>query len=412
VQIQQREDEQQQQKQKQSPPPQQMLTLRYDYTNLDRISGLAKQFETMQSDCSPSKRTALFWFRNTAGLGSDLHLYSMALCNALQRNNVRLRSIGNWTWRDEEQCNTNDNKVTIDHTIVTATSNHHIIYGESPMQCYFPQSDLICPDPKQRNGIINITTKEGKVSRHSCDRLIQQSSNYKNMTPSIIRAATTEFLFTRVSNIVQNEAIRQLRLVFKNLTSSSTLTNTQNQNINNNSIRVPSNLITVHIRWGDKRYEVDLLPISKYINAVQQILDQRINTNILNSRNSNGTNVIDDDEEVNIFLATEDPDALQQFFEQKPKHWNVYIDQFYIENLPYRTQIGNVYNAHLKVAEQLHGRTGLVALGSLLVAMESNDYVLTTKSNWSRLINEIRKSIINPRCNDCTIMIDLNPGEV
>jgi hypothetical protein len=46
-----------------------------------------------------------------------------------------------------------------------------------------------------------------------------------------------------------------------------------------------------------------------------------------------------------------------------------------------------------------------------LVAMEANDFVLTTGSNWSRLMNEIRINILNPRCNDCTTMIDLKRGE-
>jgi hypothetical protein len=53
------------------------------------------------------------------------------------------------------------------------------------------------------------------------------------------------------------------------------------------------------------------------------------------------------------------------------------MDQLYVENVPHHTQIGNVYNVHLKIAKQLHVIISLVALGSLLVAMESNDYVVT-----------------------------------
>jgi hypothetical protein len=94
-----------------------------------------------------------------------------------------------------------------------------------------------------------------------------------------------------------------------------------------------------------------------------------------------------------------------------PKHWNVYLDQYYLEYLPYRLKTGNAYNAHVDTVKATKGQFGLVALGSLLVAMESNDYVLTTGSNWSRLINELRKNVINLRCDDCTMLIDLVEGE-
>jgi hypothetical protein len=49
--------------------------------------------------------------------------------------------------------------------------------------------------------------------------------------------------------------------------------------------------------------------------------------------------------------------------------------------------------------------------GSLLVAMEANYFVLTTASNWSRLMNELRKNFVEPRCNNCTLMVDLKYGE-
>jgi hypothetical protein len=47
----------------------------------------------------------------------------------------------------------------------------------------------------------------------------------------------------------------------------------------------------------------------------------------------------------------------------------------------------------------------------LLVALEANYFVLTTASNWSRLMNELRKNVLDPSCGDCTRMIDLRPGE-
>ena len=52
-----------------------------------------------------------------------------------------------------------------------------------------------------------------------------------------------------------------------------------------------------------------------------------------------------------------------------------------------------------------------MALGSLLVAMEANDFVLTTASNWSRLMDELRKNVLEPRMANGTIMVDLRPGQ-
>lgn len=80
----------------------------------------------------------------------------------------------------------------------------------------------------------------------------------------------------------------------------------------------------------------------------------------------------------------------------------------YREMLPYRRTSfdGNALTAH-----DLGGRPGLIALGSLLVSMEANDFVLTTKSNWSRLMNELRKNVLDPRCSGRTKLVDLEPGE-
>ena len=46
---------------------------------------------------------------------------------------------------------------------------------------------------------------------------------------------------------------------------------------------------------------------------------------------------------------------------------------------------------------------------ALLLALEANYYVLTTQSNWSRLINELRVNRINKLCGDCTHIADILP---
>jgi hypothetical protein len=361
-----------------------LLTLRFDWTKLERRSVLAQQIAEMQSDCSV-KDHGYFWHRNTAGLGSDIHLHSIALCNALEmrlhgNRKVRVRTLAPWTFRSEQDC-----------------SNSNDLVARSAMKCYFPQSELLCPDDSATindySAMYNMTRGGGGITEN-CTNILQAAGSTSSW-----RAATTEFLFTGLSPIVQNEAQRQLNLIFGDRTS------------------VPKHLITVHVRWGDKVIrEMHAQPILAYISAIEDILLKRRVSNdheyaihAIVEANTNVTRDATSDvqESVDIFLCTEDPEALNQFKKAAPPHWNVYVDQYFTEILPYRQKDGVVYDGNTKIARDLEGKSGLLALGSLLVAMEANDFVLTSRSNWSRLINELRKNVLNPRCNDCTTLIDL-----
>jgi hypothetical protein len=46
-------------------------------------------------------------------------------------------------------------------------------------------------------------------------------------------------------------------------------------------------------------------------------------------------------------------------------------------------------------------------LVSLLLAMEAQYYVVTSGSNWSRLIDELRKNVVDASCGGCTDLVDL-----
>ena len=63
------------------------------------------------------------------------------------------------------------------------------------------------------------------------------------------------------------------------------------------------------------------------------------------------------------------------------------------------------------IAEKSKGKYGLQVLASVLIALEADYYVLTTSSNISRLINEVRLSILDVICGNCTKVIDLQPEE-
>jgi hypothetical protein len=202
-----------------------------------------------------------------------------------------------------------------------------------------------------------------------------------------VQRSTVEFLFTHVTSLLYEEATRQLNLVFGDV--------------------LPKDLITVHIRWGDKvstykgkkviRPEMRKAGVNEYIDAVNNILLRRHGGGI-------GGTQLQKNFTADVFLATEDPAAVQAFRAAMPKEWNLFIDHSLTEIKPYRV---DGYNGHSATSQMMGGRPGLLALASLLVAMEANDFVLTTQSNWSRLMDELRLAIVNPRCGNCTTMVDL-----
>lgn len=325
--------------------------LRFDWTRLEMLDPLARRIYNHQRNCD--LELANFRYRNRYGLGSDLHVWSQAICNALEDGSYRIRTLTPWIWRDESVCSS----------------------SPSSMLCYFPESELACPDDtslvtsSDSRLIRNITRGQGRIS-NECPMTIESAGGVSN-----IRTATTVYLWSRVSPLVQSEAERQMRKVYPDGSP-------------------PNDLITVHIRWGDKKAEMKLVPIDAYVDAVHAIIRKR--------------GLDDLEHNASIYLATEDPRAVAEFQDAAPSSWSIYVDPYFAEMLPYRNP---KYNGNPQVAKELAGRPGLIALGSLLVAMEADAFVLTTASNWSRLLNELRKGILDPRCNNCTIMVDLRPGE-
>ena len=333
--------------------------LRFDWTNLVPQSKLANDIWNHQGNCSLPLGNAIF--RNEYGLGSDLHFWTRAICHGMQHK-VRVRTLFPWLWMDQAACGTTTNETSA---------------VASPMHCYFPKSELLCPGdvelvpshPSFDGTLWNITRTDGEFEG-ACQSVLR-AINSGVVTKSQFQAAGMEFLFSSVAPLVLEEAERQYSLVFEGKPA-------------------PNDLITVHIRWGDKKREMSLIPINQYVRAIQKLLKER------GTDPNNGM--------ANIFLASEDPKAVWEFQQAVPNRWKVYVDQFYHETKDFRTE---EYNGIPKMAALLQGRTGTVALASLLVAMEANDFVLTLGSNWSRLMNELRKTILDPRCNSCTKMIDL-----
>jgi hypothetical protein len=211
------------------------LSLRYDWTNLKPLSPLSPL--SKQIDFHQTKQCHLplanFRYRNQFGLGSDLHLWSQAICNGLETG-YRVRTKLPWIWMDKSSCMTkNNDDINLEKQKLSA------------MSCYFPKSELVCPNDvtisrRENTGayfsIINYFFQTRGLEKIIDDgKIINKCPNVTSQygTPEI-RAASTEFLFTKVSQLIYKEAERQLNLVFVHRDN------------------VPNNLITVHIRWGGR----------------------------------------------------------------------------------------------------------------------------------------------------------------
>jgi len=118
-------------------------------------------------------------------------------------------------------------------------------------------------------------------------------------------------------------------------------------------------LVSVHVRWGDKYREMRLRPISDYVAGVRNV-----------TRNTAGP--------VDVFLTTEDRRAVDAFREAAPNEWRVLL---------YEAAVADV----AKPAQQArnHTNSGFHSLVSLVLAMQATKFVVTSGSNWSRLMEEL-----------------------
>jgi hypothetical protein len=145
----------------------------------------------------------------------------------------------------------------------------------------------------------------------------------------------------------------------------------------------PDNIITVHMRWGDKGAELQTLPAEAFVNGAQKMAQEAPRMR----------------RPIHIYLASEDIDAINAFTRAAPSEWIIHTSG--------PTQMTDDKD----MIAFRSGQNGMDSLAALLVSLQSNNYVLVTTSNWSRLINELRTSVIDPRCQRCTRMLDLHPGQ-
>eukprot|EP01039_Chlorochromonas_danica_P006638 gene6638-7332_t len=295
-------------------------------------SSLAKTIHEHQKKCT--SKVALYSNR-IFGMGSNLHVWTQAVCNAMQAGETLIQSDENWIWNDKAFCK----------------GGNHI----QPFSCYFNLQSH-CP---------NATNVYGAKWSHEldmCPKYIRDMDSRK-----VFRSAAIEYLFSNLNPRLVEEAQHAIKEVF-------------------GSSGIPKDMITLHVRLGDKKKEMKLVTPLEYYDAIDNLIGRHPNLT-----------------DPHIYVTTESLEGMKELHEQLKNHrktWKLYHYAPSIFN-------SNEVISPMEMAQRTQGSIGKHSLIALLLAMEARYYILTTGSNWSRLIDELRKNVVDVQCNHCTEMVDL-----
>jgi len=296
-------------------------------------------------------------FKNRQGLGSAFHTFAQRMCYALEVGAL-MRIEGMWKWAD--------------YSGTCPSIGKRQSSGDDPFRCYFGEHV-----GGSRCGNVNWSVVEKAPPPHrygTCPSI--QNLEVGGSSIEQYMSAAMEWLFQSVNPTVIAEAERQLADVFPH------------------GAPHPDDLITVHIRRGDKVVsEMPFQSIDKYVNATKRLVATRPEER--------------SDMPVHVYIASMDQEVLDEFREAAPEEWVIHKAS---NDIVTATNVTGEADAFI-VLDWMSGGHGLQSLGALLVELQANRYVLTTRSNWSRLLNELRSNIIDPRCGGCTRMVDICYGQ-
>eukprot|EP00981_Chlorochromonas_danica_P003423 scaffold654_cov207-Ochromonas_danica.AAC.8 len=295
-------------------------------------SSLAKTIHEHQKKCT--SKVALYSNR-IFGMGSNLHVWTQAVCNAMQAGETLIQSDETWIWNDKEFCK---------------DGNH-----TQPLSCYF-NLQFHCPNAA------DVHPAKWTNGWNMCPKYIKDMDSRQ-----VFRSAAIEYLFSNLNPRLVQEAQNAIKEVF-------------------GSSGIPKDMITLHVRLGDKHTEMKLVSPLEYYNAIDNFIGRHPNLT-----------------DPHIYVTTESLDGLKQLQEQLKSHQKTWKLHHYAPA---------VFNSNevispMEMAHRSQGSIGKHSIIALLLAMEARHYILTTGSNWSRLIDELRKNVVDVQCNHCTEMVDL-----
>lgn len=373
------------------------------------LSGVAAALASSQRQCH---RSLVVHEVYDTGLGADLSVWASALCEAAERNSSLVVLQRGSLW-----CRTGSGRCPAGHTFHVqgarrsdqancsnptcfykvghnSTAKAHHGGKSSPARRPFP-SPWVWDDPRSctHEGSLALpmscsfegsllmpcgkmlldTVKHGTLSQRSVEflSLMPGSRSQQKSGCDIFYGcpessacgngfgAALEYLFAHLGRPVLDRAQSAMSSVFGG--------------------SVPSELITLHMRWGDKITETGINPVGDYIEAVQT----------MQSRCKTSTNATQ-----HIFVTTEDRAALDSFVgavKTQALPWKIYAwDQSIIQDSRVQSGIGPTPMAPPQLAQRSDGSLGITSLAALLLAVEAKYYVLSPNSNWGHLINEVQ----------------------
>lgn len=315
----------------------------------------------LQQQCSNERRTA--YVINNYGMGSGLISLSQAFCHGLEHKNTIQLGSDAWIWYDTEFCAAGHSSDS-NRTSTGSSGSSKVHESVGGLDCYFGNIIQSCSWKKNAAPAAWMRLECPTVGAHpwEYEKRVDYYGDFFN------------FLFSRLNP-------RLIALANKAITSTF------------GSDKSPENMITVHIRWGDKKQELHgLVDIREYIKAVQTLIDKHSLPS------------------VNIFLNTIDGRAIDAWKEhvKEKEGWNTYIWKESVESM------SSYDNNPTTDARRTKGGFGVTTMVALLLAMESKYYVITSGSNYSMLIEALRRGVVDKACQGCTDAIDLkhNPLQI
>ena len=298
-------------------------------------SDLAKSINRTQQSCGAQLQSKL----PNSGMGSNIHVLGAKLLEANERNKSLVET--GFKWVDDSVCKLKPTSIGC--------------YG-APMH--------VCPTIDASAPIAGMNRLAGTNINYDTANFTNKQLNEVAAQVARARKAATEYMF------------RTLNPDFLKLCEAAALEMFGPQG-------APPDLISMHMRWGDKGREMSLVSETVYKDMVDKLVEKHSIKN------------------VTVLITTEDTKALAAFKKVADPAWTV---------LTYDKALSPRHGSKGGRIFEESGRHGLPSMISLMLSLEARYYVLTLMSNWSRLINELRIVRVDQECCGCTDMIDV-PGQ-
>lgn len=324
------------------PPTQEQLTYWAahpppPYANQSNYTRVYEMIMQHQFPASCQGKKFLTWTIGASGAGSDMHISSFGLALAMATNRIFIYNPSQtWRWADAEFCESH----RLPSCYFLPVTNCTLPHGVTPVSA---QGRAIPDEPE----VVAFHQDHSYYHMWHLPPVLETLSHQVPWEPERIsnwRAVSTSFLWR------PNPRFSQLvKTVFKRIFGGDGTP--------------PQRSFAMHVRHGDMYLEMKLHPFSDYMEEAERL--KKVHPYL-------GKSDV-------VLLSTEDPTVIQEAEAWNAAHPNGTQWQFVYLNDP---KSNNHYAAPMP-------RWHFV---SAFVLSTADAYILTTGSNWCRVINEMRKT--------------------